>query len=61
LRRARRCSARLPWREQASARFTLANVYSAPAVAGGALIVGDQDGFVYGLQVPNARTEDRSE
>jgi len=49
--------------EQASVRFTPANVYSAPAVVDGALIVGDQDGFVYGigLPLPNARTEDRSE
>jgi outer membrane protein assembly factor BamB len=38
-------------REQARVRFTLANVYSAPAVVNGTLIVGDQDGFVYGLPV----------
>ena len=48
-------------REQASMRFALANVYCAPAVVDGTLIVGDQDGFVYGVQVPSARTEDRSE
>jgi outer membrane protein assembly factor BamB len=38
--------------EQASVRFTLANVYSAPAVVDGTLIVGDQDGFVYGIGLP---------
>jgi outer membrane protein assembly factor BamB len=62
-------------REQASVRFTLASVYSAPAVVDGTLIVGDQDGFVHGIGLPpqcrapagaaftapNARAEDRSE
>jgi outer membrane protein assembly factor BamB len=38
-------------REQASVRFTTANVYSAPAVVDGTLIVGDQDGFVHGLRL----------
>jgi outer membrane protein assembly factor BamB len=38
-------------REQASVWFTTANVYSAPAVVDGTLIVGDQDGFVHGLRL----------
>jgi len=39
-------------REQGSVRFTLAQCYSAPAVAGDTLVAGDQDGMVHGLRLP---------
>jgi len=39
-------------REQGSMRYTLAQCYSAPAVAGDTLVAGDQDGMVHGLRLP---------
>jgi outer membrane protein assembly factor BamB len=41
--------------EQGSVQCTLAHCFSAPAITGGTLIVGDQDGFVHGLQLPFSR------
>jgi 3',5'-cyclic AMP phosphodiesterase CpdA len=35
-----------------SLRYTLAHCFSAPAVAGGTLVVGDQDGIVHGIRLP---------
>jgi hypothetical protein len=35
-----------------SRRFTRAQCFSAPAVAGDVLVAGDQDGVVYGLRLP---------
>ena len=39
-------------RHQSSVRYTLAWCYSAPAVAGHVLVVGDQDGMVHGIRLP---------
>jgi outer membrane protein assembly factor BamB len=38
--------------EQGSVRFTRAQCFSAPAVAGDTLVAGDQDGVVHGLRLP---------
>ena len=38
--------------EQGSVRYTLAQCFSAPAVAGDTLVTGDQDGVVHGLRLP---------
>jgi outer membrane protein assembly factor BamB len=35
-----------------SLRYTLAHCFSAPAVAGDTLVVGDQDGVVHGIRLP---------
>jgi outer membrane protein assembly factor BamB len=35
-----------------SLRYTLAHCFSAPAVAGDTLVVGDQDGMVHGIRLP---------
>jgi hypothetical protein len=34
-----------------SVRFTQAHCYCAPAVVGGTLVTGDQDGLVYGISL----------
>jgi hypothetical protein len=39
-------------RELGSVRYSLAQCYSAPAVAGDTLVAGDQDGVVHGLRLP---------
>jgi outer membrane protein assembly factor BamB/predicted phosphodiesterase len=39
-------------RKQGSVRYTLAQCFSAPAVAGDTLVVGDQNGVVHGLRLP---------
>jgi outer membrane protein assembly factor BamB len=39
-------------RERGSVRYTLAQCFSAPAVTGNTLVVGDQDGVVHGLRLP---------
>jgi outer membrane protein assembly factor BamB len=38
--------------EQGSVRYTRAQCFSAPAVAGDTLVTGDQDGVVHGLRLP---------
>jgi outer membrane protein assembly factor BamB len=38
-----------------SLRYTLAHCFSAPAVAGDTLVVGDQDGMVHGIRLPAFR------
>jgi outer membrane protein assembly factor BamB len=40
--------------QQGSVRPTRAYCYSAPAIVGGVLIAGDQDGFVHGIALPPA-------
>jgi outer membrane protein assembly factor BamB len=37
---------------RSSQRFTRAQCFSAPAIAGDVLVTGDQDGVVYGLRLP---------
>jgi len=39
-------------REQGSIRHALAQCFSAPAITGGTLITGDQDGLVHGIRLP---------
>ena len=42
-------------RDQGAVRYTLAQCFSAPAVAGDTLVAGDQDGVVHGLRLPADR------
>jgi len=39
-------------RRQGSVQHTLAYSYSRPAIVGGTLVAGDQDGFVHGIRLP---------
>jgi hypothetical protein len=39
-------------RRQGSVQHTLAYSYSRPAIVGGTLVTGDQDGFVHGIRLP---------
>ena len=39
-------------RRQGSVQHTLAYSYSCPAIVGGTLVAGDQDGFVHGIRLP---------
>jgi len=47
-------------RLERSGQITRARCYSAPAVTGGTLIAGDQDGYVHGIRLPAAGTTVRS-